>query len=138
MAKIKSKFLDKLHRDFTNRMKELQAAVDETEFLEGLLQTLETEAAPKKRRGVGPYARTAEVPWPVVQTWFLATYGPTDQYRNRELAEHFDKTPGWAQIRTNKMLKEGMLERYGNGLYRRPAIYTGELARLSVGNGIIN
>lgn len=141
MPKIKSKFLDKLHRDFTARMKVLRTeAVDEYEFLEDLLKTLEDDSVPvaERERQTRQFLRSVEVSWDMVEAWFRNNYGPTDRFRVRDLALQFDKTTSWASRRTEKLLEVGLLETYGNGLYRRPPIHTGEKARLSVGNGVIN
>lgn len=145
MPSINSPFLVKLEKDFKQRMQELQSAVDETAFLEGMLKTLgpETKAKPKakakraKTKRAKPTPKPDVVTWDTVVQWFKDNYGPTDQYRTRELQEQFDKPQPWAHRRTQKLCEAGLLERYGNGLYRRPAIYTGEQARVHVGNGVL-
>jgi hypothetical protein len=49
--------------------------------------------------------------------------------RADDLAEYFDKTATWARNHLNRMVKEGILEKWGKGQFRRKPDRAGE-ARL--------
>lgn len=103
-------------------MEQIHWAVEWTEFLEGMQELADYKA--QKPKGVT---------WDDVLDWFKKRYVPTDQFRLKDMAIQFDKQNGWVKARVDKLIAEGYLESYGNGLLRRPAIRLGEKMRLHPG-----
>lgn len=109
-------FSQTLADEMRDRMGELKPAIDEAKFLEDMLKVIDYRKEQKP----------ASVTWPEVLEWFKKTYMPTDIFRWQDMAEYFDKSPSWATRRTQKLINEGLLESFGNGLLRRPAINLGQ------------
>jgi hypothetical protein len=128
------KHRDAVVAELKRRMEELRPVLAEYETLQEMRSIIEAATdAIRKERGKADKS----VPWTKVTSWFLANYMPTDSFKSADLRIAFDKSTDWASARTKKLLEEGYLESWGNGLLRRPARNERRTTTVNVGNQTI-
>lgn len=117
--------------ELNERMDAIRPALEEAKFLDDMLKVIDMA---KAKRKLAPRPKVKEIPYTKVREWFLNQYEPTDTYRIKDMMIEFDKPKKWAVERTQRLLSEYLLEHWGNGLLRRPAINEGRETRVHVGN----
>lgn len=117
--------------ELNERMDAIRPAIEEAKFLDDMLRVIDIAKAKRKPL---PRPKRQEVPWQTIRNWFLNNYMPTDSYKIKDMMIEFDKPKSWAVERTQRLVQEGFLEHWGNGLLRRPAINEGRETRVHVGN----
>lgn len=118
-ARKRAKTEVEIKHDIVLRKYELKAALVEYACLTQMLELIEHFKAAQR------------VTYDGAKAWVKATYGPTDMVKPAELRDNFDRDSIWSNRMLKRLVEDGVLERFGRGLYRVPPVKTGE-ARLSV------
>ncbi|HWI69264.1 MAG TPA: hypothetical protein VNS88_12955 [Nitrospiraceae bacterium] len=119
---------DAVLTELNRRMDKLRPIMLEVKHLEDMLKLIEAAQGMKKE---------PSIPWDQIIDWFKNNVAPTDVVKTRDLEIAFDRGYGWADARMKKLLEEGYLEPFGNGLLRRPAVNEGRHAIIRPGQNTL-
>jgi len=141
---------EQILRDILDMQDQLRPYVKEYLFLERMLVEFEHEIKVRgplpqtKAKPIGPIAKSVVkrrakkrkpraqrmATWQEVLSW-AKIRTPDATYRPIDLAMEFGMSPSWCRYMAKRLVDEGVFERWGKSMYRRPPIRTGA-ARLKV------
>jgi len=106
---------DAVLTELRRRMEELRPVLEEVKRLEEYMEII--EIAERQIEKINK-----PIPYEDIVRWFKRTYAPTDVFHYKDMRIAFDRSNEWVRERAEYLRKDGYLEGYGNGLWRRPAI----------------
>lgn len=116
----------KIQKAMHLRMDEIRPVLSEYEQLVEKMEIVEYAISErdKLRKQIKELRRPAGT-YNDVKAW-LASKDATDSFRPRDLSLEFGKNHAWGGSMTRRLLAEGLVEKWGRGLYRKPPVKTGE------------